>query len=155
MEKSVTETYFREQQMSLQWLPFMRALAEELATQTDESSLRALMFKVGQRVAQDASESFEGINSLDDLASTLNDFFGRINWGCVELTEVPSAIMVGHFAAPIAEAFGDDALPWSVGLLEGFYQEIFLSLGANSGMKVVVLSDESEPMSLRLRFSKR
>lgn len=154
MDNSATATYFREQQMSLQWLPFLRALSDELLEQTDEASLRSLMFKVGQRFAQNARESFEGINTLSDLASALNDFFGRINWGCLELAEVPNAIMVTHFAPPLAEAFGDEALPWSVGVLEGFYQEIFMLLGANSAMTVAVQLEDSEPMALRFRFGK-
>jgi hypothetical protein len=152
MATNPLENYFREQQMSLQWLPFLRAMAGELAEQTDAASLRALFAAIGRRFADDSHEAFESVNTLSALAESLNDFFGRINWGLVEVTEVPGGVNIDHFAAPLAEAFGDDALVWSIGFLEGFYQALFGLLGASPTMQVRATDDSSDAMHLRFRF---
>ena len=154
MEPNPLENYFREQQMSLQWLPFLRAMAGELAEQTDATSLRTLFTSIGRRFADDSSEAFANINTLGTLSDALNDFFARINWGVVEVSEVPGGVDIDHFAAPLAEAFGDDALVWSVGFLEGFYQSLFGMLGASPTMQVRAMDDSCEAMHLRFRFGR-
>lgn len=148
------ENYFREQQVSLQWLPFLRALASELSAQTDASSLRTLFASVGQRFALDAREAFEEVNTLSALSIALNDYFARIHWGYTEITEVAGAVEIHHFAAPLAEAFGDESLPWTIGFLEGFYQALFGLLGASTTMQVHALDDACEAMHLHLRFGR-
>ena len=77
-----------------------------------------------------------------------------MNWGWVELTEVKGYIDIVHHAAPLAEAFGDEALEWSVGLLEGFYQTIFSVLGASDKMVARSIGEPSDGMELRLRFGR-
>jgi hypothetical protein len=146
------ENYFREQQMSLQWLPFSRAMANVLAEQTDPDSLRNLFSAIGQRFAEDSREAFEDINTLGTLCAALNDFLARINWGYVQINEVTGGVDIDHFAAPLAEAFGDEALTWSIGFLEGFYQALFGKLGASSSMRVRALDNECTAMQLRFRF---
>lgn len=154
MEHSPLETYFREQQVSLQWLPFLRAMASELSDQTDSATLRTLFAGIGQRFAADAHESFEGVNTLPRLTAALNDFFARIHWGFVEITEAGGSVSIDHFAAPLAEAFGDESLTWSVGFLEGFYQALFGMLGASNTVRAYALDDECDAMHLRLRFGR-
>lgn len=154
MAATTLENYVREQQMSLQWLPFLRALAGELSEQADADNLRALFTSVGQRFAMEAREAFEDVNTLGVLTSSLNDFLARIHWGFVEIVEVPGGVAIEHHAAPLAEAFGDDALPWTIGFLEGFYQALFGQLGAAPSMRVRALEDDSEPMLLRFQFGR-
>lgn len=145
------ESYFRSQQVSLQWLPVLRAMALELSATARPEELRLLFFKAGGRFAQDVQAQFIHIKTLTELQEELNIFWAQINWGWVNFTETDAAVNITHQAAPLAEGFGDESLGWSVGLLEGFYQNIFIVLGASSAMKVRD-SGESDAMTLCLRF---
>ena len=154
MASDKLQNYFRGQQVSLQWLPVLRAMATELTAQNDTEALRHLFFKVGQRFAKDTTDLFEGVQSLTQLEERLNDFWTRINWGWVDLKDVKDYIEISHQAAPLNEAFGDDARVWSVGLLEGFYQSVFGLLGASETMTVRAEEDSSEAMDVLLRFGR-
>lgn len=148
------QNYFRGQQVSLQWLPFLRAMGSELTAQTDAKELRHLFFKIGEQFAKDTEELFHGAHSLAQLEETLNDFWSRINWGWVSLNEATGCIEISHQSAPLAEAFGDDALEWSIGLLEGFYQSVFSVLGASDTMTVRGVGTPSGGMDVNLRFGR-
>ncbi len=160
-------TYFRTQQLSLQWLPVLRALAVELANGADSAGLRQLFFKVGERFAKDVEDRFESVQTLFELEDAINEFWSQLNWGWVHFTEVRGGIEIVHQASPLAEAFGDEHLGWSVGLLEGFYQALFSILGAGATMRVVAIgdvghdtnndtnSDTNNNMTINLRFSQQ
>lgn len=154
MDTNNLEHYFREQQMSLQWLPFLRAMASEMSEQTDSHSLRSLFSSIGRRFAEDAQDAFADISTLTALTDSLNDFLRRIDWGYVEIAEAPGGIAIEHYAAPLAEAFGDEALTWSLGFLEGFYQTLFGLLGASPAMRVRALDDECQGLHLRFWFGR-
>ena len=146
------ESYFRGQQISLQWLPILRAMAMEMAEHSKPADLKNLFFKIGFRFGKDTEYLFNGTKTLSQLQEVLNDFWSRINWGWVKLNEVEGQIDIEHQAAPLAEAFGDEALGWSVGLLEGFYQSIFSLLGANDAMVCRSIDDSCMGINIRLRF---
>jgi hypothetical protein len=146
------ESYVRGQQISLQWLPVLRAMATEMSEHSKAADLRNLFFKIGWRFGKDTEHLFEDAQSLSQLEDSLNDFWSRINWGWVKLSEAKGHIDIAHQAAPLAEAFGDDALGWSVGLLEGFYQSIFSVLGANEAMLCRSVDDSAIGMNVQLRF---
>ncbi len=146
--------YFRSQQVPLQWLPILRAMALEFSANFDEAALRQLFFRVGEHFAEDVEDRFQGVQTLADLEEYLNEFWAQLNWGWVELTEVTGAINIVHQALPLAEAFGDDCMVWSVGLLEGFYQTVFHVLGAGDGMKVLAVADACSDLTVQLRFSR-
>ena len=144
--------YFRGQQVPLQWYGVLRAMAASWPAEVAPSDLRRMMFRVGEQFANDTQALFEGCQSLPQLEDALGDFWTRLNWGSVCLTEEAGAIGIDHRFAPLAEAFGDDALAWSVGLLEGFYQTVFRSLGADASMGVTPRETETKEMNVRLRF---
>lgn len=148
------ESYFRGQQVSLQWLPVLRALSSEMSARTEAKDLRQLFFKIGERFGKDTEDLFQDAQSLAQLEDSLNDFWSRINWGWVDLTEVKGFIDINHQSAPLAEAFGDDALEWSIGLLEGFYQSVFSVLGASDSMVVRGINELSKGTDARLRFGR-
>lgn len=154
MANNQLENYFRAQQVSLQWLPMLRAMATEMAEHTEANDLRRLFFKIGQRLAADTGDLFQSAKSLPDLEQYLNDFWMRISWGWVEFAENESYIDISHHASPLAEAFGDGALPWSVGLLEGFYQSVFHVLGASEAIVVREVIGVSSGMDVRLHFGR-
>lgn len=146
------QNYFRGQQVSLQWLPVLRAMATELSAHTAAKDLRQLFFKIGERFAEDAGDRFQDAQTLVQLEENLNDLWAQINWGWVDLDEVNGCIDITHQAAPLAEAFGDEALVWSIGLLEGFYQNVFNVLGASDAMVVRGTGELTNGVDVRLRF---
>lgn len=148
------ESYFRGQQVSLQWLPVLRAMSSEMSARNDAKDLRQLFFRIGERFGKDTEDLFQGAQSLTQLEESLNDFWSRINWGWVDLTEVKGYIDIAHQSAPLAEAFGDDALAWSIGLLEGFYQSVFSVLGASDSMVVRGIDELCNGTDARLRFGR-
>lgn len=155
MENDKLQNYFRGQQVSLQWLPVLRALAFEMSAQAEAKDLRLLFFKIGEHFANDTEDRFQGVQTLAQLEDSLNDFWSQINWGWVDFKEVKGYIDITHQAAPLAEAFGDEALGWSVGLLEGFYQTIFKVLGASDSMIVQGVGESSNGMDIHLRFGRQ
>lgn len=146
------ESYFKNQQVSLQWLAFLRALANEMGASADPEDLRQLFFRVGERFAAQGEADFPAVETLPQLQDALNAFWSQLNWGWVELAEVKNHIEIFHHAAPLAGAFGDDALEWSVGLLEGFYERVFKVLGAGDAMTVRSAGGEAQGMDLRFHF---
>lgn len=148
------ESYFRSQQVSLQWLPILRALARELDQHASTQDLRRLFYNAGEHFAGDTADHFQGIETLSQLEESLNGLWARLNWGWVELKETHGVIEIAHQAAPLVEAFGDEALDWSIGLLEGFYERVFKVLGAGDAMSVTGLPAASSGMTVRLNFGR-
>ncbi|MDD2923748.1 hypothetical protein [Rhodoferax sp.] len=136
----------------MQWLPVLRSLAAELADDVPAEKLRLMFFNVGGRLAGDVESRFESVQTLTELENEINEFWLQLNWGWIHFTEQAGCIHINHQAAPLAEAFGDEALPWSVGLLEGFYQALFKILGAGDGMTVRAVEGECADMQILLRF---
>ena len=146
------KAYFRSQQVSLQWLPVLRAMAQELAANVSAEGLRTLMFRAGERFAAEVEGRFQDVQSLTELEEGLNEFWSQLNWGWVALSEGTNCVEIDHQASPLAEAFGEEAALWSVGLLEGFYETVFRVLGAGETMKVRAVDAEVMDMQARLRF---
>lgn len=146
------ERYFRGQQVSLQWLPMLRAMSAEMTEHSAIDDLHRLFFKVGQRWASDTSDFFQSAKTLHQLEECVSDFWMRINWGWVEFAEMEDYVNIVHQATPLAEAFGDEALPWSIGLLEGFYQSLFHTVGASETMVVRGVEGACEGMSINLHL---
>jgi hypothetical protein len=147
------ENYFRSQQIPLQWSPILRAMAEELAANADSQALHQLFFNMGGRLATSVQSQFVNQKTLVDLNDSLNSLWASMSWGFVVLSESPTAIEIEHRYAPLAEAFGDEMLSWSRGLLEGFYQAVFRSFGASDKMVVKHIAEQSESLHLHLRLA--
>lgn len=146
------ENYFREQQISLQWLSFLRSLAQELSANAEAADLRQLFFRVGERFAAEVEGRFTSVETLAQLQDCLNQCWSGINWGWVVLQEGKNYIEIHHQAAPLAEAFGEEALVWSVGLLEGFYERVFKVLGAGDAMIVRRLDGAANSLHIHFHF---
>jgi hypothetical protein len=149
------DDYFRSQQIPLQWSPVLRALATELVigSEADIDALRQLFLKIGTRFARDVETHFEGVETLPELAHALNDFWSKTSWGWVVLTESSEGIEIEHRYAPLAEAFGDEMLEWTVGILEGFYQTVFRSFGASEKMNARLVTQQEEGLYVHIRLS--
>ena len=144
--------YLKSQQVPVQWLSVLRAIAAELGANADSAQLHPLFVQVGVRFAQDAQDVLHGVNTLDGLNSALNEFWGGVQWGWVELLETPAGIEIAHHAAPLAQAFGDESLPWSSGLLQGFYQSIFASLDSSGSMEVSSMGQSEDGLEIHFLF---
>ena len=151
------DDYFRSQQVPLQWSPILRALADELRAnaQGDDETLKTLFRAVGYRFANDIAQRFEDANTLDDLGHVFNDVWSETNWGVVELAEQDGHISIEHRFSPLAQAFGNDSLGWSVGLLEGFYQAGFKRVGAGTDLSVRLFGTESDGLRLIFKLAAR
>jgi Cellulose synthase subunit D len=145
--------YFRSQQIPLQWSPFLRALAQELIANADKHALHQLFTNVGSRFATTVLPQFSGISTLKELNDALNGLWAPMSWGYVKLTEASTAIEIEHRYAPLAEAFGDEMLEWSVGVMEGFYQSVFRSFGASEKMTASYVPEKSDAMQIHLRLA--
>jgi predicted hydrocarbon binding protein len=145
--------YAKAQKINSQWARLLRAMAAEMSSVSEAPDLRDFFFRIGEQFATSAGEAFEGVESLDDLESCLNEFWADMSWGWVELNEEDAGIDIAHQCAPLAQAFGDDSLAWSVGLLEGFYQTLFNEFGASDEMVMKCISASPDGMDIRLRFA--
>ncbi len=147
-------SYFRGQQVSVQWLQILQAMALELSETADPSDLRQLFVKIGTRFSKDVDELFQDSKTLVELEASLDDFWSRINWGWVELSETKGGIDIRHYAAPLAEAFGDEFSVWTGGLLEGFYQNVFSVLDPSHSMSVIALNDLPDATEFHFRYGR-
>jgi hypothetical protein len=147
MQKSLL-AYYRTQQSSQQWVDFLSALAAELSSQASDDELRQIFAAVGKRQALALEGHVQDVDGLAELASVLNEYWAAQHWGFVNFSEKKNSVEIVHAASPLADAFGEDALAWSVGYLEGFYEQIFKLLGAGRGMHVSALDAEESGLSL-------
>ena len=152
MTHSTFQTYFRQHQVPPQWLSVLRAMAVVLEDSIEPEALKGIFFKIGEQMAHSIEAKFAAIETLDDLATEINSHWDTLHWGWITLSELDDAIGIEHHAAPLAEAFGDAALPWSVGLLEGFYQTVFEVLGAGDTMRIETVHEHVSDMLIPLRF---
>ena len=127
-------------------------MAPEMTAFAGAEELHGLFFNIGQRYASGPVSQFSAFNTLEELEQRLNVFWLEQNWGWVRLTETKDGIDIAHQAAPLATAFGDESLQWSVGLLEGFYQAVFTVLGASDQMTVRNVGVGADGMDIRLRL---
>ena len=149
------QTYYKSQQVPLQWLPFLRALACELGTVADVETLQKIMSGTGARFAAEALEYFENAQTLAELEQGLNEFWLRTNWGWVELKEEDAHVSIAHFAAPLEEAFGSESLGWSASVLEGFYSHVFISLGPKPSFMTHLVQHNAQGLALHFHFGEK
>jgi hypothetical protein len=147
------DTYFRSQQVSLQWSPILFAMANELEAIASPVDLRQLFQKIGARFSEGVAEQFLDIKALPELNDALNDLWARTQWGYVQLQEAPDCIEISHQFSPLYEAFGERAIPWTIGLLEGFYQSIFRKFGAAELLTAQCVGIDDNGQKLNIRFA--
>ena len=147
------KNYMKIQQIPLQWRGVLRAMSAEMSSVSENSDLRDFFSRIGERFASGIQSKFQDVETLDELEASLNVFWTEINWGWVELLEEEGSIDITHQCVPLAQAFGDEELSWSVGLLEGFYQTLFKEFGASEDMVMTCVGESSDGMDIRLRFS--
>lgn len=149
------QSYFRSQQVSVQWLQVLRAMATELSGHVEAQDLRQIFSRIGVRFSKEVEAHFEDVKTLKALETSLNDFWSRLHWGWVDMAEVKGGIDICHSAAPLTEAFGEESMAWSHGLLEGFYQHIFEMLDNTPGLSVFEVDGSPDAMHIRFRYGRK
>ena len=146
--------YYERITCSPQWLEFNRALAAELGAGLPPAELRALFFRIGERVAQ--SMPVPRCDTLEQLQAAFNARWESIGWGFAALQDNGEHLHITHACSPLAIAFGEPSVDdWAVGFLEGAYQAWFVAQGLPSTLFVRAMPHESGTgPQLQLRLSK-
>lgn len=144
--------YFANRPAVAQWAGFLRAFAQELMTQMPDAESRAFFRLLGQRWAREAP--LPDATNLGELEKAANQWLSEHDWGWVRIHDLQSALEFQHACSPMRRAFGDDALVWSIGLLEGLYTQWARQLGAGDGLVVRQVSPvEGVVDNVRLRLA--
>lgn len=141
--------YFAKQHCSVQWRAFLTAFAGELGQQIPVGELRTLMGRLGRSMAR--SGAMPQGNTMAELEASINQILFDMSWGWVALVEKNDGLYIEHHAAPLQQAFGDEALPWSSAILEGMYAHWFSVISGDPSLKLVQVGFE-KPENLLLVF---
>jgi len=127
--------YYERTTCSPQWLEFNRAMAAELGAGLPPAELRALFFRIGERVAQTLPVA--RCDTLEELQAAFNARWEPIGWGLAALQDQGEHLQITHACSPLSIAFGEHAVAdWAVGFLEGAYQAWFAAQGVPPTLSV-------------------
>lgn len=126
--------YLLSREVEGQWSQFLGALAEELNEQMSAADLRVFMFIIGKRMA--SANPLPAGQTIDDLEASANVWFGHCGWGWMQVRDLQSSLEFLHACAPLRQAFGEKAMEWAPGLLEGIYAEWLRQLGAGAELQL-------------------
>jgi len=117
------------------------------------TELRAFFRVIGERLARRAP-LLAGA-SLAELESRINDYCLQTGWGCTRIDDQSTSLDFVHSCAPLRQAFGDDSLGWSTGVLEGLYAEWIKQSGAGPALELRQLGEVTGDWdSIRFRLAK-
>lgn len=128
-------------------------IAEGLSTHIEPETLHGWFTGFGQEWARQIEPQLAQVDSLEKLADCINAYWAEQRWGWIELTELPDRARIRHRAYPLSRLFGEKQLPWSVGLLEGFYRQVFQHLGADSEMQLRATHYSEDGFDLHLELT--
>lgn len=141
--------YFLSRPVNPQWSDFLHSLAEELGEQMGAEEIRAFFTVLGRRIAR--RNPLAAGETLHDLERVINDYLARCDWGWMRVRDLNSSLEFLHSCAPLRRAFGDAALDWAPGLLEGLYSEWLKQSGAEESLVLQQLG-RAEGVADTLRF---
>jgi hypothetical protein len=128
-------------------------IAEGLADQIGPETLHGWFTTFGQEWARQMEPQLAQVDSLEKLTECINAHWAEQRWGWIELTELPDRAQIRHRAYPLSRLFGEQQLSWSVGLLEGFYRQVFQQLGADSEMQLRATHYSEDGFDLHLELT--
>ncbi len=120
--------YARNLQCAQQWRSFLWALGQEFVHALPEQELQILMARIGARFADRIA--LPACTTLQALQQAMNQVWTDMQWGQVQLQQTASGIEIEHRFSPLAAAFGEATSPWTVGFLQGVYQQWMKAAGA-------------------------
>ncbi len=133
--------------------PLSLALATELAQDVDADALLVLARRAGSRWAAQLAPNFGQAQSMADLIDRLNTYWASMRWGWISLEDHRDHLLLHHHLLPIAQLYGSQSLRWTVGLVEGFYEELFRLLGADDSVEVRVASETDDGLEVQFRVT--
>lgn len=142
--------YVRRLQCDPQWRGFLWALGQEFVHALPESELQTLMARIGARFAEHTA--LPASPTLPALQQAMNQVWGSMQWGQVQLQQTVAGIEIEHRFSPLAAAFEEAASPWATGFLQGVYQQWLDAVGA-TGLQVQVITPVDAWGTARLRLA--
>jgi len=133
--------------------PLSLMIAAGLSAQIEPETLHDWFTQFGQQWATQLEPQLAQVDSLEKLTDCINVYWSQQKWGWIELDELADRVLIRHRAYPLARLFGEEQLPWSVGLLEGFYLQVFQQLGADSGMQLRATHYSEDGFDLHLELT--
>lgn len=146
--------YFLSRPAAGRWTGLLSALAEELAAQMPASEIRAFFAVLGRRWARTMPLNVDGGSTATDLKAleqAVNQVICQADWGWMRIKDCGNSVEFQHSCAPLRSAFGDAAMEWAPGLLEGLYDEWLRGQGADRGL-VLKQVGRAEGSADTLRF---
>jgi hypothetical protein len=134
---------------SRQWDLFLHTFASEFSREAAPDELRGLMRRLGASMA--GSLPFDAGDSIPGFEAAANRHWSAMQWGWCQLSELADGLLIEHYAAPLAAAFGESSLAWSSALLEGVYAEWLKSLGSPASLSLAPYG-EADATGRVLRF---
>lgn len=131
---SVALDYAVSSSHSRQWDLFLNTFAREFSREASPDELRGLMRRLGASMA--ASLPLDAGDSIPGFEAAANRHWATMRWGWCQLSELSDGLLIEHYAAPLAVAFGESALSWSPALLEGIYTEWLKALGSPASLSL-------------------
>lgn len=126
--------YHAARACSEQWRDFLQVLAEELNQQMSADENRAFFYALGRKLAE--RMPLPEARNLEDLELHANERFAQTGWGFLKVRDAYSSLEFLHSCAPLRQAFGDAAMEWAGGLLEGLYASWVRQLGAGEELQL-------------------
>lgn len=123
--------------MTVNWRPFLRALADEVDDAGGAEGRDALLREVGRRLAR--SHPLPAASRVDVLELEINDALAALGWGRASLavSEADRALMIDHVGLPGVGGAGDPPGTWLSAVLEGVYEVWMAALpGADPSLGV-------------------
>lgn len=133
--------------------PLSQMIAEGLASQIAPETLHDWFTGFGHQWATQFAPRMAEVDSLEKLADCINVYWSEQKWGWIELTELTDRVVILHRAHPLSRLFGETQLSWSVGLLEGFYRQVFEQLGADKDMQLRATQYSEDGFDLHLELT--
>lgn len=144
--------YYQSSGCSAQWGDFLKTLASELDAQMSAEENRAFFYVLGARLADRLS--LPQADTLEALEQSINVQLRSIRWGWTRIRDIHSSLEIVHACAPMRQAFGDAAMSWSGGVLEGLYAGWLKQLGAGDELQLRQVGQPEGPTdALRFRLA--
>jgi hypothetical protein len=130
--------YLFARQLPARWDGVLAALAEELSAQMAATEIRAFFVVLGRRWAKTLPLAASA--TVAELEQSINAALAECGWGFVQVRDEGTALDFSHACSPLVATFGEAATPWTVGLLEGLYEEWLRASGSSQGLSLRFVS---------------
>jgi hypothetical protein len=133
--------------------PLCAALAAELAEEFEVEALLTFARRCGARWAGEHLAALTPVDSMADLIAMLNACWASLHWGWVAAEEHHDRLLLRHALLPLGRIYGPQQADWSLGFVEGFYEEAFRWAGAEGTLQVRAISDPQDASEVQFEVT--